>query len=124
MSWDEITSCGHNKLVLQWLCDGSGYPELDRYPRIKLNFHKEIFGDFAHTKCDDLGWLGYFIGGSEHLRDLEIEGSPRDEEEERRIIHALSDGIARNQSIQKVSLHNLSDDGFNAITIILGNLTS
>ena len=77
---------------------------------------------FACSEGDDLGWLGYFIGRSESLRELAIEKWSED------VIHALRDGIARNRSIQNVSVsiwndavYKHSNDGFIARTF--SNLT-
>ena len=78
------------------------------------------YGDdsyFAFSEGDDLGWLGYFIGRSETLRKLTIQGWSED------VIHALSDGIARNRSIQNVIVTYISSDLFAAVARTLMNLT-
>ena len=85
-----------------------------------------FFFILALNKCNDLGWLGYFIGKCEHLRELYITGSTEEEdneEEEQRIIRAVSDGIARNRSIRYIYVYNLSNDGFATIARALGNMT-
>ncbi len=103
---EEITSSKKNKWTLERLRDGNiDFISFDRY------------FDFGEDLWDDLGWVGYFIGKSESLQELAIKRLPR------RIIDALSDGIARNQSIQHVSLGGLSNDGFATIARALGNLT-
>ena len=112
---DEITSSDENKRILQLLRDG--------------DIHSMSIGgssywrNVAISEGDDLGWLGYFIGRSESLQELEVVGFPEDVEKEQRTIHALSDGIARNRSIQNVTVERLSNDGFDAITRSLINLT-
>ena len=105
---DEITSSNKNKRTLQRLRDGHIQ---------SIDISERSYWDFAVTEGDDLGWLGYFIGRSESLRTLTIHNWSE------YLIHALSDGIARNRSIQHVLVSNLSSDGFAAITRTLGNLT-
>ena len=90
----------------------------------KITFRKVTvgrrYGDdsyFAFSEGDDLGWLGYFIGRSKSLRELIIERWSED------VIHALSDGIARNRSIQTVTVRKLSSDVFAAVARTLMNLT-
>ena len=79
--------------------------------------------DFALSKCNDLGWLGYFIGKSKQDFQLSIRGSTDEKGEDQRIINALFDGITRNRSIREVSLTHLSNEGFAAIARILDNMT-
>ena len=138
VSVEEITSCEQNRRIFRWLRDGDD-EELDEFSRCinlsvgndyRSNHRSNYRSYFSISKCNDLGWLGYFIGRSKCLRKLEIHGraglpfsSPEDEDGEQRIINALCDGIARNQSIQDVNLYSLSSDGFAAILRTLGNLT-
>ena len=120
----DITSSDINKQILQWLRDGDN--KFNDSQLINLDLapgYSENYRYFGVREGDDLGWLGYFIGKSKHLRELGIIGSPEDEVEEQRIIHALCDGIARNQYIQQVGLSRLSNDGFATIARILGDLT-
>eukprot|EP00986_Skeletonema_menzelii_P001222 scaffold329_cov118-Skeletonema_menzelii.AAC.1 len=129
---DDITSSEHNKQILQWLRDGYGVPSIDRYRSI--NVGGRWCDDFAIREGDDLGWLAYFIGRSKSLRKLRIRGfsefddeegwicTPEDEREEQRMVHALSGAIARNRSIQGISVDNLSNDGFAALAGALVNL--
>eukprot|EP00986_Skeletonema_menzelii_P004617 scaffold1588_cov133-Skeletonema_menzelii.AAC.2 len=119
---DEITSSEYKKQDLQWLRDGD---------RSNSSIHRSILvgrsGDFTFGEGDDLGWLGYFIGRSESLRNLRIAGLSEIDDEgggrEQQMIHALGDGIARSRSIQHVDLWNLSNEGFATIARVLGNLT-
>ena len=111
---DEITSSDYNKRALQRLRDGD-------ISNISVG---AIWRNFVITEGDDLGWLEYFISRSESLQELEVVGFPKvEEEKEQQIIHALSDGITRNRSIQNVCVNNLSRDGFAAVARILSNLT-
>eukprot|EP00986_Skeletonema_menzelii_P008047 scaffold3302_cov146-Skeletonema_menzelii.AAC.2 len=104
---DEITSDEYNKQILHRLRDHD----------LKSIYVGERIDDFAIREGDDLGWLAYFIGRSESLRELTIDGLYKDEDEgrEHRMVHALSGAIARNRSIQDVSVLNLSNDGFATI---------
>ncbi|KAK1733777.1 leucine-rich repeat protein, partial [Skeletonema marinoi] len=77
---------------------------------------------FQLGEDDDLGWLGYFIGKSVKLQCLDIQYLPEDDGGEQQM-HAFSDGIARNQSIQKVVIDNVSNNRFAAIARALGNLS-
>ena len=92
---------------------------LDKITVSKVPVGRRYGGDsyFAFSEGDDLGWLGYFIGRSESLRELTIHNWSED------VIHALSDGIARNRSIQNISVsiwddavYKHSNDGFIART--------
>ena len=110
VSLDEITSSFYNKVILQRLRDG----DLN-----SMSIGGNSYWDkFTIREGDDLGWLGYFIGRSESLQELTIKGWSEDEEGEQRnihAIHALSDGIARNRSIQNVCVDNLGNAGLDAI---------
>ena len=108
VSSDDITSSDKNKRTLQRLRDGHIQ---------HMGIGERFYWDFSVSEGDDLGWLGYFIGRSESLRELIIEDWSED------VIHALSDGIARNRSIQNVSVRELSSDGLAAVSRALGNLT-
>ena len=129
VSVEEITSCERNRRILRWLRDGDDeeLDEMSRHIKLDLDNGPHFWNDnnFSISKCNDLGWLGYFIGRSKCLREFSIRGSGslEDERGEQRIINALCDGIARNQSIQDFTLDNLSNDGFAAMARTLGNLT-
>ena len=108
VSSDDITSSDKNKRTLQRLRDGHIQ---------SIGIGENFYWDFVVSEGDDLGWLGYFIGKSKSLRKLTIEVWSED------VIHALSDGIARNQSIKNVIVSELSSDGLAAVARTLGNLT-
>ncbi len=116
VSLDEITSSFYNKQTLQRLRDG--------------NLNSLSIGgrwvNFVVSEGDDVGWLGYFISTSESLQELTIEKCEDDGSEQRTIhaIHALSDGIARNRSIQNVRVNNLSNGRLDALFLNLTQLES
>jgi hypothetical protein len=111
---EDITSSRHNATILQRLRDGD-----DTLQHIT---NAEYY--FAIRESDDLGWLGYFIGNSENLRSLSIHYLPEGEGGEQRT-HAFLGGVARNQSIRSLEVHNhnLSDDVFVAFARALGSLS-
>ena len=118
---EEITSCERNRRILRWLRDGH-HERLISIINLHLGSTNEDYYKFSLSKCNDLGWLGYFIGKSEgYLEQLSIIGSPEGQGGEQ-LIHALH-GISRNQSICKIFLSNLNNDEFAAIARILGNMT-
>ncbi len=118
---EEITSSDWNKRTLQRLRDGNLNGR-----GITFNINGSCWDlVFSFREGDDLGWVEYFVGKSESLRLLNIERTYNggDEGREQRIIHALSDGIARNQSIQHVGvLSSFSNDRFATIARALRNL--
>jgi hypothetical protein len=91
---EEITSCERNKRILRWLRGGHD-EEIDVswiYPRrINLNLGNTIEWNinFDLRKCNDLGWLGYFIGKSNQHFELCITGSTDEQGKDQRIINAL-----------------------------------
>eukprot|EP00984_Skeletonema_dohrnii_P037425 scaffold39492_cov494-Skeletonema_dohrnii-CCMP3373.AAC.1 len=100
---EEISSSEEKKNILQMLCN-------DDLNNINIGGRS----GFDYTTGDDLGWLGYFIGRSENLRQLSFF-SGSEEDEDIHNICALSDGITRNRSIQQLFLHSFSEDAFPTI---------
>eukprot|EP00984_Skeletonema_dohrnii_P027879 scaffold17584_cov71-Skeletonema_dohrnii-CCMP3373.AAC.3 len=117
ISLEDITSSEHNARILRWLRDGD-----DNLSHLSLCREEVWWNYFRLGEGDDLGWLGYFIGKSVKLQCLEIQYLPEDDGGEQQM-HPFSDGIARNQSIQKVIIDNVSNNGFAAIARALGNLS-
>ena len=61
-------------------------------------------GDIDHfqvRECDDLGWLGYFIGGNEKLKYILVFYLPGDREQ----VENLFTGMQRNKSIEDVEFN-------------------
>ena len=113
VSLNEIASSYMNKRTLQRLRDGD-------ISNISVG---ASWCDISCREGDDLGWMAYFIGSSESLQQLKVAGFPKDVEKEQQIIHALSDGIARNRSIQNVCVKFLSNGGFAAVARTLSTFT-
>ena len=110
MNLDEITSSEKNKQILQRLRD-QDLKSIEVGRRLS-DWYSYNSNYFCFSKGDNLGWLAYFIGRNESLRELSIAGFSEDEDggREQRMVHALSGAIARNRSIQQVSVHNLMMD--------------
>eukprot|EP00984_Skeletonema_dohrnii_P023859 scaffold12953_cov123-Skeletonema_dohrnii-CCMP3373.AAC.14 len=118
---EDNTSSEHNARILRRIRN-------DEISQLRLGEHDgwRHEHEFQLGEGNDLGWLGYFIGRSERLRKLTIQYLPEDEGRGQQI-HALMDGIARSQSIQKVVIgdedFDLSNNRFAAIARALGNLS-
>jgi len=110
---EEITSSEDNAIILRRLRDGD-----DKLRHLTLG--SQGLTKFHIGQGNDLGWLGYFIGKSVILLSLDIWDFPVYEGVEQQI-HAFMDGIARNQSIRKISTSNLGNYGSTAIVRALGS---
>ena len=106
----EITSCERNIRILRWLRGGND-EEFNKFPRIHLDLGitvSDFFSNLALNKCNDLGWLGYFIGRSRQLKDLSIffdttlQGDPGLSLPQ---VDALVQGISLNRSITRLGIH-------------------
>eukprot|EP00984_Skeletonema_dohrnii_P014709 scaffold6224_cov75-Skeletonema_dohrnii-CCMP3373.AAC.1 len=133
ISLETITSSEYNRQILQQLRD-------DDLALIPYRVGNKMFNNritvcregglylrgsrqiFIISKGDDLGWLGYFIGRSVTLQCLCIRELPADEGGGQQI-DAFFDGLARNQSIQRVEVNQLGDYGSTALLRVLGNLS-
>jgi len=100
----DITSSAMNANTLQRLRDGDVTLSHLNLGREGLSIH------FYIGQGDDLGWVGYFIGKSECLRYLGVNFSGG---------HAFVEGIARNQSIRKIRIYDLNNDGFTSMIRVL-----
>eukprot|EP00984_Skeletonema_dohrnii_P026242 scaffold15567_cov74-Skeletonema_dohrnii-CCMP3373.AAC.2 len=125
ISLEDITSSEENKQIYQQIRDD----DLAWFNRIALGREGRFY--FGVLNCallrvregDDLGWLGYFIGKSVKLQGLEIWDLPEREEGEQQM-HAFLDGLARNQSIQRVQVsQQLGDYGSTEFLRTLGNMS-
>eukprot|EP00984_Skeletonema_dohrnii_P026066 scaffold15321_cov83-Skeletonema_dohrnii-CCMP3373.AAC.4 len=114
ISLEKITSSEKNAKILRQLCDGD-------YNLSILLLGNQRWVQFRMGKGDDLGWLGYFIGRSVKLQQLDIRGLPADEGKQQ--IDAFFDGLARSQSIRSISCKQLGDYGSAALFRVLGNLS-
>eukprot|EP00984_Skeletonema_dohrnii_P025188 scaffold14297_cov113-Skeletonema_dohrnii-CCMP3373.AAC.6 len=131
ISLETITSSEYNRQILQQLRDDDlslmscriGNKIVNRITVSTVG--RLYFGErrrlFLIKEGDDLGWLGYFIGKSVKLHCLNIRELPADEGGQR--MHAFVDGLARNQSIQRVEVNYFGDYGSTALLRALGNLS-
>jgi len=115
ISLEKITSSEKNVKVLGRLRDGDDNLTL-------FTLGSESWFQFSIGKGDDLGWLGYFIGRSVKIQHLDIWHFLEDDEG-RQQIDAFFDGLARSQSIRRISCKQLGDYGSIALLRALGNLS-
>ena len=116
ISLEKITSSEKNAKILRRLRDGD-----DNLTVFTLGSDSDGWVQFRISKGDDLGWLGYFIGRSVKLQQLDIRELPADEG--RQQIDAFFDGLARNQSIRRIYSYQLGDCGSTALFRVLANLS-
>ena len=90
VKWEDITSCEDNAEILQRLRDQD-----TSFDAIRITDEADEVRDFIAEEGDDLGWLGYFVGKSKYLKDLDVNSWG-----ERQHIEAFIEGINRNQSIE------------------------
>eukprot|EP00984_Skeletonema_dohrnii_P010497 scaffold4092_cov105-Skeletonema_dohrnii-CCMP3373.AAC.6 len=121
---EDITSSEQNKQILRRLRDD----DLGWLNRITLGREGQFYLGVGNSgllligEGDDLGWLGYFIGRSTKLQEIEIWNLPEHEGREQQM-HAFLDGLARNQSIQRVQVNEqLGEYLSTAILRALGNM--
>ena len=94
----DVTSSPENTIILQKLRDNDpGLTELVIGEHINENEY-----DFNVGEGDDLGWLGYFIGGNTTLSYLNITYLPQEKWRSLAFIRE----IVSNRSIQKLEIRN------------------
>eukprot|EP00985_Skeletonema_marinoi_P023377 scaffold15564_cov127-Skeletonema_marinoi.AAC.1 len=114
------TSSAKNANILQRLRDGDRALDsivLSRVERIHLCRSLGFGLEFVIREDDNLGWLGYFIGKSDCLKQFRIDYLPEGEQQ----IHAFLGGIARSQCIRNIGVSSLSNDRFTSIIRVLRN---
>ena len=87
-----ITSDKHNADILARLREND--PEFKHIVFTLSGYYGKI--NFVVRERDDLGWLGYFVGKSEQLKELYIESFPVNNFN----LNAFSEGLGHNRSIQ------------------------
>eukprot|EP00984_Skeletonema_dohrnii_P025187 scaffold14297_cov113-Skeletonema_dohrnii-CCMP3373.AAC.5 len=114
ISMEKISSSEKNAKTLRRLRDGD-----DNLTSFILGSGR--YYEFSFGEGDDLGWLGYFIGRSVKVQQLDIWELSSDEG--RQQIDAFFDCLARNQYIRRISYKLLGDYESTALLRALGNLT-
>ncbi len=109
---ENVTSSDDNAIILQKLRDND--PDLTRL-YIEQEFFEDPSCEFVVTEGDDLGWLGYFLGGNTTLTELHIEYLS---EEKWRIIAFIRE-LVSNRSIQKLRVSTDLGDGFHSLGDLL-----
>jgi len=95
---EDITSSDLNAKLLRWIKDDN--PEWNK--AISLTVDRSEETDFCIDEGDDLGWLGFFIGQSDFIKELHILHLPAEQ------IDEFVAGLNRNQSIKQLDV--LSDE--------------
>ncbi len=106
---EDITSSAPNAEILQRFRDGD-----DQLRSIQLG--TQSWNTFIVSEGDDFGWLGHFIGMSQHLNSLHIWSMPEGDQ-----LIAFVKGIARNKSIRDIYIGSISDDARAAIVRAVSN---
>ena len=108
---DDISSDRNNRIVLRRLQRNNVYDENNDYLWIQSEHDDdgEEGVDYVPEGADDMGWLGYFIGKNEHLRELHtmIPNIPTSRASMRDVIEPFFRGVNQNNSIQKIGFYNM-----------------
>ena len=107
---EEITSSAKNANILQRLRVGDRALDCIVLRSVERSYHCRGL-EFVIREDDNLGWLGYFIGKSDCLKQFLIDYLPEGEKQ----IHAFLGGIARSQCIRYIAVSSLSNDTFTSI---------
>lgn len=113
---EDITSSQQNEDILQQLQCGD--PNLTKIHVDVIREENESSSDDgitfdANYEWDDLGFLGFFIGKSEHLKELSIFELPSYADSHTEQMDVFGRGISRNRSIVDLRIeHNITDIGF------------
>ncbi len=101
-----ITSSSRNAEILRKLRDDD-VPGCGKERGVLYVVDYEYDGEnhFIATEQDDWGWLGYFIGKSEELQQLDLFCLPEEEDE----VDAFMEGFKLNRSIEDLSIRVLID---------------
>ncbi len=93
----DITSSEKNEDILQKLRDGD--PDLTSLFILEEPMEDDFTEFILDERGDDLGWLGYFVGGAKTLESLHIQYDM-----------SLVEGICRNRSIQSLFMERDAGD--------------
>jgi Ran GTPase-activating protein (RanGAP) involved in mRNA processing and transport len=109
---EQITSDHHNAIILQKLRDND--PELTDLS-IDQNVDDDPSIEFAVREGDDLGWLGYFLGGCTTLTELYIRYLSQEKWRTLAFIREL----VSNRSIQRLAISTDLGEGFHSLGTLL-----
>ena len=112
---EDITSSEHNAYLLEMIRDGDS----DWNGKVFL-LEEEVDGDpdeFVVREGDDLGWLGYFLGSSEHVLELNMRYFPHRRTD---AMNEFMDGFKHNKSLEALYIStDLGRDGFKSLGELL-----
>jgi hypothetical protein len=107
---EDITSCERNANILRKIRDG------DQKQLIIMHRYEEeengLYGNFFVDEGDDFGWLGYFVGRCEVIKNLQIYYLPEEGDE----INEFFNGMSQNRSIKHLDINcEIGDDCWNRL---------
>ena len=113
---EDITSSQNNANLLEMIRDGDS----DWNGKVYL-LNEEIDGDpdeFVVGDGDDMGWLGYFLGSSEHVKDFNMRYFPDGKD----AMDAFVEGFKHNTSLEELYIStDLGRDGYESLGHLLRN---
>mmetsp|Transcript_50 Transcript_50/g.64 ORF Transcript_50/g.64 Transcript_50/m.64 type:complete len:619 (-) Transcript_50:94-1950(-) len=111
---EDITSSDHNANLLMMLRDG----DPDWNGKFFL-LNEEIDGDSDEFIVDDddcMGWLGFFLGSSEHVVEFGMRFFPEGKDE----MEAFMEGFKHNKSLRELYIStDLGSDGYKSLGYML-----
>ena len=112
---EDITSDGDNADILARLRDNDvGLTSFSVVNEIEVD--DDEFDEFVVRECDDLGWLGYFVGRSDKLEQIIISLSP-----DTINLDAFFEGLGHNRSINTLDFSKDLGESFKSLIPFLRN---
>jgi len=126
---EDIASNDNNRLILHRLKRNSGDDEYNQILYIqKLNDSRITIqeveceeDDYTPEGAYDMGWLGYFIGKNNHLKELDLSSFTRADTE---LIEPLLRGVNNNKSIDKLNFYGTDLLGGRVFTMLVPFFTN
>ena len=104
---DDIAKNRNNRIILHRLRRNDTDDE--NYELLCIQNHANACTTYYSPEgADDMGWLGYFIGKNQHLKDLIIVPfTPTSGSSVRDVMEPFLRGISRNKSIREISFASM-----------------
>ena len=100
---DILSTNSNNRIVLRRLQINEASQNTDSL--FILNEHVVFASTYCPEGAYDMGWLGYFIGKSEHLKELHIEPFTSSAASVRDFMEPFLRGASRNKSIREINFN-------------------
>ena len=106
---DDISSDRNNRIVLRRLQRNNANDYNNKSLWIQNNGHDddgEDCSDYCPEGAYDMGWVGYFVGKNEHLRELQImiPNIPSSGASVRDVMEPFLRGVSHNKSIRQIGV--------------------